>query len=346
MTKHFHVVLWLPLLFCALFLIYWINIYMNEVVEYERFVLEKQLNYATDSAVEAMLVDADLDADYSAARVQVDPQLAVKDFGHSLCLDFGYLPTDATITKVLRDNCKVIVIACFDGYYYFSLQPTTEGGWDLVQSPKIPYYYKKTYNGVEYQYCLTLDPTYGYYANPSLSDDTKYSLHSKDTYPLELTPSAAEQSTAITDSISNIINWTLYSQYNAGIEQAVDIPDMASKLRAYKTIDTPTIIAVVKGLKSSMSTAIIADGIAGSQVTVNDPVVAYTVESGALIKIEEEDGTSHDEPIPAGRWYAYSSWWHEHRPVDVNKLTNGKLYDNAYEAAEAGYDNLSFMYTD
>lgn len=337
MTKHFHVILWVPLLFCALFLFFWIEIYVNEIVEFEHFVLEKQLNYATDSAVEAMLVEADLDPDYSAVGFQrVDPELAANDLAHTLCLDFGYLPTDTTFDKVFNDHVKSIIVAGYDGYYYYSLQDTdSQGGYELVQSPKIPYYYTDTKGR---QFCLTFDVSYGYYGE--LRSGT-FELHNKDYFPMSVRPSPEVQSAAINDAIADTINWTLYQAMASGKTQYVKVPNTANNLRNFQTIDSPTVICIAEGSRSSFATSIIADGLAGSKVVDNDSVVSYEILPGAKVKC----GVS-DADIPAGKWYAYASWWNDHIPLDSSYFTNGKIYNTAFEAASNGYENLSLMYTD
>lgn len=337
MTKHFHVILWVPLLFCALFMFYWVMIYRNEIVEFEHFVLEKQLNYATDSAVEAMLVDSDIDPDYSMVGFQrVDPMLAYNDLAHTLCIDYGFVPTEKTMKYVMNKYVKVIAIAGFDGYYYFSLQDTdSQGGYELVQSPKIPYFYT---DSAGRQFCLTLDNTYGYYGE--LTGST-FKLNNKDLYPVNIRPSKDVQSAAINDAIANTINWCLYQAVSMGKTQSVVVPNTANNLRKYQTVDSPTVICIAEGSSYSFATSVIADGVAGSKIIENDPAVAYTIKPGAKVV---RKGVTYT--IPAGNWYAYASWWKTHIPLDVSYFENGKVYNTAIEAASNGYDNLNLMYLD
>lgn len=337
MTKHFHVILWAPLIFCALFLIVWINWYSNEVIEFEHFVLEKQLNYATDSAVDAMLVDTDIDPDYTnGAFIQVDPQMAKEDIAHTLSLDFGYTATDTSANKVLLDNVKVLVVAGYDGYYYFTQQFTdSKGTYELVQSPKIPYFYTAN-NGT--QYCLTLNPDYGYYADANAAGEID--LHNKDYYPPTVRPSNSVQSAAINDAVADTINWCLYNSLSHGLTQKVKVPNTANNLRQYQVIDTPTCICVATGNYQSKSSAVIADGLAGSKVTQNDTVVAYTITGDVQVHLDDTTlGT-----LPKGNWYAYASWWNAHKPVSTTGLDNPKVYQSAYDAARNGYNSMVLLF--
>lgn len=337
MTKHFHVILWVPLLFCALFLVYWIELYVNEVVEFEHFVLEKQLNYATDSAVEAMLVSSDLDTDYAAVSFQrVDPALAAEDLAHTMSLDFGYIPTDITMQKILNDHFKVIVVTGYDGYYFYSLQHSdSKGGYELVQSPKIPYYYT---DNAGRQFCLTLDPSYGYYGELTANS---FTLNNRDYYPDNVRPSKEIQAAAINDAIAETINWCLYQGMHNGKTQAVQVPNTADNLRELQIIDSPTVVCIMEGLKSSFATSIVADGLAGSKITKNDSVVAYTLQTGATVSYKGSTVS-----LPAGKWYAYSSWWENHLPIDSTLFVDSKVFNTAYEAASEGYENLNLMYVD
>ena len=65
MSKTSSLVSWIALLYAALFFIYWIQIYQNELVAFDEFVLDKQVNYAADAAVEELLMTGDTDQDYN-----------------------------------------------------------------------------------------------------------------------------------------------------------------------------------------------------------------------------------------------------------------------------------------
>ena len=344
MTKHFHVILWVPLLFCALFCILWIRIYANEVIEFEHYVLEKQINYATDSAVEAMLVNADLDPDYSSSGyMRVDPQLAIEDLAHTLCLNFGYLPTDTAVMKILNDNIKAVIVAGFDGYYYFSHQNTDDqGGHELTQSPKIPYFYR---NG-DYQYCLTFDHTYGYYGE--LNGST-FKLHNKGYYPSSLIPSKDLQGMAINNAIADTINWCLMADVARGLSQVIELPNTAENLRNQSAISSSTIIAVIEGDMQSFATAVVADGIGGSAVVSSDKILGYTIKPNSRISYLDSNGATQSAELPVGTWYAYESWWETHPPLsngDAALRESPKYFDSVFDAAKSGYGNLSLMWVE
>ena len=210
MSKHIHIILWIPLMYVVLFLAFWIRLFLNEEVSFEKFLLEKQANYAADSAIDALLEDSDIDTDYSSDFVTIEPDLAVKDFAHTLCLNKGSIPTDYSIRKLMNNNIRMIAVCGYDGYYVYYMNETATGTYELKSTPKIPYYYSyysdpdkeaalepdsdelKTnmsesdiayylnlHNEADRQYCLTLDPKVGYW---DYSANGKYFTHQRGKY--------------------------------------------------------------------------------------------------------------------------------------------------------------------
>lgn len=210
MSKHVHLVLWLPLLYVVLFLAFWIRLFLNETVSFEKFLLEKQANYAADSAIDALLEDSNLETDYSSDFVIVEPDLAVKDFAHTLCLNNGTIPTDYSIRKLMNNDIRMIAVCGYDGYYVYYVNETATGTYELKSTPKIPYfysyyndpddeaglepdseelkstmddatinYYANLHTKADRQYCLTLDPEIGYY-DYIIND--KYYTHQRGKY--------------------------------------------------------------------------------------------------------------------------------------------------------------------
>lgn len=366
MSKHIHILLWIPLLYVALFLCLWIRIYLNEMVSFEDFVLEKQVNYAADSAIEEILVSSDLNQDYANGDfVTLDPDLAINDFANTLCYDFGYLPTDETINLVKTKNIRTLVICTYDGVYAYYLQQNETHGYDLVQTPKIPYFY--TQDGI--QYCLTLDPDKGYWDYTDAQGN--YKLHKYDTYTSTIRPSDDLQKTAINDQVADIINWALYETYNVTNDStgtSVKLPATANTVRGEQPVQSPTIIGIVEGNYKVASTANMAQCIGGAQLEDTDYVMGFTFTSEVPLYAytDPTDGITYsgDEAlarIPAGhedeyiigtlagdsssthKYYSYSSWWKNHTYIKDRGLIEvgtGKYFDTIFDAASDGYTDV------
>lgn len=337
MTKHMHILLWVPLIYAALFLVYWIRIYQNDYVEFDEYVLNKQANYAADSAIEELLVASDLNQDYADGDyVTLEPKLALSDFGNSLCLDFGYIPTEKTLLKVWNDNIRAMVICVYDGiYYYYLQQDCDDGSMELVQSPKVPYFYTDESGN---QMCLNLMYDKGYYG--VRVSDTEYKLHN---YGLleDVRPIDDVQKTAVNNQVSDILNWCLYESYSAGKKQTLRLPALAETVRGEQPVQSPTVIAVIEGNANAFSQAVTAECIGGAQLEAADHVIGFTFGTG--VQIVHDSGVINN--LPAGKYYAYSSWWDENKSKFSGNLptNNAQYFDTVFEAAKAGYNDLSLI---
>lgn len=328
MSKHINVLLWIPLLFSVLFFTFQMTIIINEKVEFEQFVLEKQANYASDSAIDELLVASDISTDYGNGDfMKVEPSLALEDFAHTLCLDLGYIPTEYNLNLVKQENIRVLMVCAYDGLYANYKMRTETHAHELHQTPKLPYFYTDKNSGT--QYCLTFNPEKGYW---DYFDGDTYKLHDYDIY--DNPPSLDVQKTAINDRIANVLNWALYETYEQDKnEVSVELPALAETIKGEQPIEGPAVIAVVDGNKRSFKSAITAESIAGSQIEEADLVMAYTFDGSYVVN-----------GIPLkGKYYAYNSWWEKHPDVAACGK-NGAYYDTVFDAARAGYNDLNLYY--
>lgn len=360
MSKHFHVLLWIPLMYCAFFLFFWIQIYKHEAVSFEDFVLEKQANYAAESAVQTMLEEGDIDTDYAdGSFIILEPNLAVRDFANTLSLDFGVVPTDSSIESIMNKNIRTLVVCTYDGTYAYYLQKTETNSWELKQTPKIPYFYTRE-DGK--QYCLTLDRDKGYW---DYTEGSSYKLHKFDKYDEK--PSDDLQSTAINNQVADIVNWALYKTYNKnetvgdtnhGNDLSIRVPAIADTVRGDQPVMAPTVIAVVEGNVKPMGDVTVAECIGGAAVEEADLVVGFTLKNAPIYTYTDSEGNYYcgDEAIDkaggksncksvelSGKYYAYSSWWKRHSYLNSMSgvLSNGKYFDDVYDAAKGGYNDLT-----
>lgn len=332
MTKHVHVLLWVPLIYACFFVLYWIRIFSNEYISFENHVLEKQVNYAADSATDAMLVDSNLGLDYADEDfINLDPEVAKKDFFDTLCIDFGYLVNDTSTEILETKNVKALVVCTYDGMYaYYRQRTDNQGGYGFVQTPKIPY----TYTAGDTQYILTLDKEKGYEATYSGGE---FHMNRLDNY--EHRPTNDLQSSAINNQVANLLNWALYETYSGGKDVKVTLPALGNHIMGAQPVDRPTVISVVEGNEKVFSTAITAECIGGAQITEADPVTGYTLQNCSITSPIQ--GTV----VLSGKYYAKNSWWKEHASYfnNTNALSDAKHFDNAFEAACAGYNDLGLI---
>lgn len=335
MTKHFHIVLWVPLLYAVLFFILFIRIYQNENVAFEKYVLEKQSNYATDSAIAELLVASNLNQDYADGDfITLEPTLATRDFSHTFCINFGYVPTEDNMKRVMDKNVKTMVVCVYDGIYAFYPMETESHAYETAQTPKIPYFYTAD-NGQQFALTLGLDKGYWDYI-----DGSNYKLNKYDTIPESIRPTRDRQLTAINNQIADVVNWALYESYDMGKSNTqIELPAIGETVRGEQPVTRPTVISVVEGNVRSFATAVTAETIGGSQLE----------ETNHLIGLELKNAVIGTEKL-SGKFYAYESWWKKH-PNIVSQYSNGgggtlekgKYFDSVYDAARAGYNDLNLF---
>lgn len=336
MSKYVHIVIWIPLLYAVLFFMFWIRMYQNENIAFEKYVLEKQSNYATDSAIDELLVASNLNQDYADGDfITLEPTLATRDFAHTFCLNFGYVPTEDNMKRVLDKNVKTMLVCVYDGIYAFYPMKTETNSYEFAQTPKIPYFYTSS-DGTQYALTLGLEKGYWDYITVDEHGNEKYKLNKYDVIPATKRPTKDQQLTAINNQVADVLNWSLYESYDRGkSDTSVTLPATADTVRGQQPVDRPTVIAIVEGNQRSFASAVTAETIGGSQLEEVDHIVGFTLNGATL-----NSGT-----VLTGKFYAYDSWWRRHPGLTSNNnaVRDGKYFDSVYDAARAGYNDLNLM---
>lgn len=338
MSRVTHLVQWIPLLYMCFFMIYWIRIYSNELIEFDEFVLDKQVNYAADAAVEELLMTGNTEQDYNKGDfIIVEPELAVIEFTSILAEDFNLIPTDFTHSQIQEQYIKTLLVCTWDGLYAYWYQPKNDTNeYGFMGTPKIPYFYTDEDGR---QYCLNLGLEKAY---SDSGDANNYKLNQ---YELMEKPIPTDiQLTAINNQVADILNYTLIQAYGGNNRTAYEIPALASEVSGAQPVDQITVLGVVEGQATVGTSAVVAECIGGAQITANDPVIGVTIryDKGAKAKV-----------------YAYSSYWQSQlgKMKSANHNILGILqkdgsvawnvvdaefeyFDTPFKAAEAGYYDL------
>lgn len=339
MTKHFHVLLWVPLLYAVLFFIFWVEIYQNDYVDFESYVLEKQANYAADSAIDELLASSNINTDYAEGDfVTLEPELAKDDFAHTMCLDFGYIPTDDTLSRVCNENIRTLLVCTYDGVYAYYMQQTETHSYELKQTPKIPYFYTADDGR---QYCLTLGLDKGYW--DYTDSNGNYKLHDYDAFSEDAANASNisddVQLTAINNQIADILNWAMYETYADGkTDTTVSIPALGENVRGEQPVSTPAVIAVVDGNTKSFATYITAETIGGAQLEDTNHVIGYTLNTNYTYT---RNGVTNTVTLK-GKYYAYETFWASHSSL-LDSASNGKYFDSVFDAAKSGYNDINLF---
>lgn len=317
MSKYISVTYIIPLIFTTYFLIYMIQIYQNDIVAFDEFVLEKQANYAADAAVEELLFTGHLGQDYNVGDyIAVEPGLGVDEFASILAMDFDFINTKQSQDYVKEHYIKALLVCAYDGIYAYWFQPTeskTGGlttfrpdidghekevttGYGFRGTPKIPYFYTDPNSGV--QYCLTLGLTEGYCDKGNITADS-YDMVSYG--PLEgITEDQAR--TSINNTVSKILNYALFSSYSAGALKGSGktymIPSLGSYVSGRQPVNRITVLGVIEGRSTSLTASILAECIGGAQLEQTDNIVCYIRDRKKLYSkssyLKENASTSYD----------------------------------------------------
>lgn len=249
------------------FLVYWIKIYNNELVEFDEFVLDKQVNYASDAAIEELLLTGHTSQDYSATDyLAVEPELALKEFTSILGTCFNFTPTDYTRTMIENTYIKAFLVCAWDGIYAYWHQPINDKGeYALVATPKIPYFYTDPKGK---QYCLTLGLEEAFYDSYIPGDPAKYSVESRQSIAGQVDKEV--QLTAINNRVADLLNYALTESYGGSSRTSYEIPAIASEVSGAQPVDSITVIGIVEGKASVGTSSIVAECIGGAQVTQTD----------------------------------------------------------------------------
>lgn len=329
MSKYNYILLIVPLMYGVLFFLYFVRIYQTDVIEFEQFVLEKQVDYAADSAIDAMLLSAYLSQDYNKGAYQTfEPDAAVKDYAQTLCYDFNLIPTESNVQYVMDTKIRALIVCVYDGFYVYKRQRYETHATGLKQSPKIPYFYT---DDTGRQFCLTLDPTMGFWDSGNAAS---YTVHELDKYPTDIRPSNDIQATAINNLVSDYLNNALYDTYSSGnMDTIVELPAIGETVRGAQSVKAPTVIGVVDGSRRVFSTVITAESIGGAQVENTVYNVGYTLVNAPI-----------GSGIFNGKYYATTEWWKNHSYL-MNYVVEdkGRYFDSVYDAACNGYKNLNLL---
>ena len=228
--------------------------WQNEAVnEAEMRLLDMQVNYAVDAAVQEMLEQADW------GRMQLDPEVARKTYVKVLLRNIGWSDTEENF-EALEQNCiPFFCVAVYDGYYMWTKQDTytdiatsanghnvvtRNKSRDLMWSPKLPYsyqYYDKnaSMNSATLYYYNIGDKTYGTYKNGRLKVDNILSKVGTGNGSLNMARKV------IADNISTSCTSALLYATEGQSNQEVDIPFLKSSWMDANPITTPTVLTVI-----------------------------------------------------------------------------------------------------
>lgn len=269
--------------------------------EFSRRVQDVQVNYASDAAVDEMLMySEDLSMDYNDMDfAKLNPEVGVDTFSTIMVKSKGISLSSDNLTNVRANNIKSVVVAALDGFYLGSpKQFNSSGAYDLVFMNKMPYMYK---DGVK-TYTLNMS-----YKNSLLFSNNSIT---RVTAPIN----EKQQRIIISQRITEALMSEVYKQTDNNMMESIYIPPEITALNSTNPIDKITFLCYYEDDFGFYGTNNQSFGIGGSRVTRQRVVGVYNMNYG--------DGMRP--------YYIF-----------MDKLPTGytvnKIYESSEEAARHGY---------
>lgn len=306
MSKHISLALFVPIMFIIFFCIFNYQIVVNENQAFENFCMEKLADYAADAAVEEILYTGDLGMDYADDHIDVQPDLAVREYCHVMLLGLQMSTTDYNMEWLQSHHLKTMIICAYDGFYVYQDMERYTGEFEFVSTPKIPYFYTAD-DGT--QYCINLGLKEGRWDSVS---NGSYRVNSTDTLPSSVTEDI--QLTAINNQVSMYLQHAVSVAYGGHYGKSYELPAFASEISGGQPINNITVIGVVDTNDKTTSRPNLCMSIGGARVVSSDPIIGFTMNGVNYY--------AHQSKL-AGRL----------DPSLVNRQFN-----TVYDAAKAGYN--------
>ena len=373
MSKYSIITLFSPLIFSVFWLITLIQFQRNEVSAFESWVLTRQVNFASDAAIEELRTKSpDVALNIEEKSPTVNPDVAVEEFASMLCDNFGLPDNQFNRDRICRRYVKCLCVCTNYGYYiYMSKQVTGHGDttptWEFVSWPILPYVDELDSLGYG-KVAVTLNKDYIYEVEKDTSTSTYYNVRRHEAaagVPYEMTEAEKlKASEIINNTVTNTMMRALYSEYGNKSDQTIELPAAFDTITGAQIINNTTVLGIVDTTGRAIGIETVAFGVGGTQIKEADPIIGwYGPNPKWLFDQLELSPSGIDEDLYNNKYkinnrtsptmgLPYSKWWTttsklkrlcKDKNWSINYVLAGleserKIFDTKYQAAAAGYD--------
>ena len=253
--------------FLCIVLIASLQMVNSQMEDLEQLKLHNAIDRCTDAATNELLTAADLNMDYSdTGRLSVDPAEAVRTFVDVFLINYDLPLGDDNREMVRTQYIPILTVATYDGYYIFEpRKKTSDGSYDLVSTPKLPYIYKDAAS--TYALNFSLDKCL------KLSDGklTKVQMPISDENALNI----------INTRIGEDMMYRIDASYEGGFTRTMYFPTQLTKVSVENPIKGPTVIAFIDNLDINTSKRLSAFSVGGTEISAPQFLTGYS-RGGAL----------------------------------------------------------------
>lgn len=269
MSKHFSIFLFVPLIAALFAMIYFVYFWQEEKVAYDDFILQKQINYAADAAVDELLLTGDLGTDYATTYKNVQPDLGVNEFCVVMLESMNMPTTDRDITWLQQHYVKSIIVCAYDGLYVYDEKEYATGEHGFVSTPKIPFFF--TADGGT-QYTINFGLKQGY--SDSISEG-KYRVNAIDDLPSSI--STDQKYACINDMVSYYLQESVSRAYGGHDGKNVKLPAFASEISGSQPVKNISVIGVMEAQNVNKKVPNLCMAIGGARIVDVDPIIGFQI---------------------------------------------------------------------
>lgn len=274
MSRYISIGLIIPILFLIFVNIYEYQIIVNENAEFEDYTYKRISNYAADAAVEEILFTGDLGTDYADGQIDVQPDLAVREYCNTILLGMGMPTTDYNIEVLEASNIKCMIVCAYDGFYVYANRDLMTGRMGMVSTPKIPYFYTSD-DGT--QYCINLGLEKGRWDS---IDSGSYRVNAMDNLPSNVT--VDRQLTAINQQVSDYLQFEVSNAYGGYYGRNYLLPSFASEINGAQAVQGITFIGIIDTNNASIDNPNLCMSIGGARIVDTDPILGFVKDDGSV----------------------------------------------------------------
>ena len=264
MSKLFALLCIIPMFFIMLISIAAQFILKADFNEFEEYRLQKTNNYATDAAIEELLISDDLDQDYiNMEKITLDPLKARDIYLTVFALSYDMPNTTDVKEMIAAQYLDLMVVAVYDGYYIFHKDGAVDAGkshtmnFTALPSLKYPYLYR--------------DEKGLYSLDMSISKCLR--LNGTGVTKVDLPISRSQALVEINKNINSVVNSHLS---NVAIKNTYIPVEATTVGTASNPIDGITVLAFINNVDFNTNSMINAFSIGGAKIDVTRMIACYT----------------------------------------------------------------------
>lgn len=278
MNKVIGILLIIPCIFLIFMYMASYSILDADYNEFEEYRLEKINNYATDAAVQELLLADDLDQNYeNTDMVTINPDMARDAFLSVLAISYDMNITQDLMKTLSAQYLDMFIVCAYDGYYVYTKDGLSRAGSDKVDYSsysyiKYPYVYehKDAAGNIDARYAFSMDYDHIMYKL------TEHGIDAIDPDDVTVDFSKEQALSIINTTINREVNHRLEEMAANGSLGSVMIPAAATKVGTVNNnIENVSVLAFVNNINFTTSKRLNSFSLGGAKIKEVRQIACY-----------------------------------------------------------------------